>query len=96
MKLIWVVFLSLLVYQAPTPTFAPHQGFACKTPDLWVQYAKAIDTSNAKTIRDIRLSQRCVDIPGGRVKVLSRIPGYLLIEARASRKLYIPETYIKE
>lgn len=91
-----VAVLALLVYQKPTATYVTRLGFACTTPDMWEQYNKAINTSNSSTIRNIRLAQRCVDLAKGEVKVISRAPGFLLIEANAGRKLYIPKAYVIE
>lgn len=71
-------------------------GFACRTPELWIELAVAIDNSDGNTIRNIRLAQRCVDWPPGRVEVVSRTPDFLLIEGRAGRNLYIPRGYVIE
>lgn len=97
MRLVWVLLLALLVCQAPASTINVRKdGFACKTPELWKEYARAIDKSDSKTIRNIRLAQRCVDTPPGEVEVLERVEGFLLIKAHAGRKLYIPQVYVKE
>ena len=96
MKYVWVVLLCLLVYQAPQPTLMAKPGFGCRTQDDWVRYNDAIGKSDSKTIRNIRLAQRCVDLPSGPVDVLSRQPGFLLIKAHAGRKLYIPKVYVIE
>jgi hypothetical protein len=61
-----------------------------------VRYNDAIGKSDAKTIRNIRLAQRCVDVPSGPVEVIARSPGFLLIKAHAGRKLYIPKVYVLE
>lgn len=91
-----IVILAALVYQKPVSTYVKHNGFACTTPDMWEQYNKAISLNDSKTIRNIRLAQRCVDLAKGEVKVLSQAPGFLLIEGNASRKLYIPKAYVIE
>jgi hypothetical protein len=56
----------------------------------------SIKKSDSKTIRNIRLSQRCVDIRPGEIELLERDGDFLLIKANASRKLYIPKAYVKE
>lgn len=91
-----VLVLSLFVCQAPVPTYVIVEGFACRTPELWVEYANAIDSSDSKTIRNIRLAQRCVDWPTGQVEVVDRTTYFLLIEGRAGRNLYIPRGYVIE
>lgn len=96
MKFVWVLFLMIVVCQAPAATYNKFNGFACKTPDLWIEYAKAIDKSDAKTIRNTRLSQRCIDLMPGEVEVLERDGDFLLIKAHTGRKLYIPKAYVKE
>jgi hypothetical protein len=95
-RFVWVLFLSLLVCQAPAATYNTIEGFACRTPELWIEYAQAIKKSDSKTIRNIRLSQRCVDIRPGEIELLERDGDFLLIKANASRKLYIPKAYVKE
>lgn len=97
MRVVWVLLLTLLVCQAPAATINMRKdGFACKTPELWIEFNRAIAKSDAKVIRNERLSQRCVDIPDGEVEVLERDGDFLLIKARADRKLYIPKAYVKE
>lgn len=97
MRFVWVLMLMALVCQAPAATYNMRKdGFACKTPELWVQYGKAINKSDAKTIRNIRLSQRCVDIAEGEVEILERFEDFVLIKAHAGRSLYIPKAYIRE
>ncbi len=91
-----VLVLSLFVCQAPVPTYVIVEGFACRTPELWVEYANAIDSSDSKTIRNIRLAQRCVDWPMGQVEVVGRTTYFLLIEGRDGRNLYIPRGYVIE
>ncbi len=96
MRLLWVLVLMAIVCQVPAATYVTRNGFACKTPDLWLKYATAIDKRDGKTIAMIRLSQRCVDIEPGEVQVLERDDNYLLIQGKANRKLYIPKAYIRE
>jgi len=95
-RFVWVLVLMSLVCQAPAATYVKHNGFACKTPEIWMQYATAIDKSDAKTIRNVRLSQRCVDLVPGEVEVLERVEDFLRIKANDGRKLYIPKVYIRE
>lgn len=96
MRVVLVLVLSLFVCQAPVPTFVIVEGFACRTPELWLELATAIDNSDSKIIRNIRLAQRCVDWPTGHVEVVSRTSDFLLIEGRAGRNLYIPRGYVIE
>lgn len=97
MRYVWILMLAMLVYQAPASTINVRQdGFACKTPELWTEFNQAINKSDGKTIRNIRLAQRCVDTPPGEVEVLERDGDFLLIKAHAGRKLYIPQVYVKE
>lgn len=96
MRLLWVLVLMSLVCQVPAATFVTRDGFACRSPELWMQYAKAIDKSDAKTIRNIRLSQRCVDLLPGEVEVIERLESFLKIKAHTGRTLYIPKAYVKE
>lgn len=93
MRLLLVVLLMAVVVQPPQPVIITVEGFACKTPEHWVVYAQAIIESDSNTIRNIRLSQRCVPIRTGELTVLSSKGEYLLIEANARRQLYIPKWY---
>lgn len=97
MRIVWVLMLMMLVCQAPAATYNMRKdGFACKTPELWIAYQKAIVKSDAKVIRNERLSQRCVDIADGEVEVVERLGDFLLIKVHAGRQLYIPKAYVKE
>lgn len=96
MRTLLVAVLTLLVCQAPQPTIVNGYGFACKTPDVWLKYNEALAKNNGTEIRMVRLAQRCVDLQPGEVNVLEREGDFLLIESKASRKLYIPKGYIIE
>lgn len=93
MRLFLVVLLSAIVIQPPQPVIATVNGFACKTPELWEEFSRAITESDNNTIRNIQLAQRCVPIRTGELTVLSSKGEYLLIEANARRQLYIPKWY---
>lgn len=93
MRLLLVVLLMAVVVQPPQPVIITVEGFACKTPEHWVMYAQAIIESDSNTIRNIRLSQRCVPVYLGEIEVLSVEEDFLLIEANARRRMYIPKWY---
>lgn len=96
MKLAVILVLTLVTYQAPTPTFIKAEGVACKTPSLWYNYMVHSFNKNYKELRFLTLSQRCVYQPPGKVKVLARNDKYVMIEGKDKRHLYVPDGYLIE
>lgn len=93
MRFFLVALLMVVVVQPPQPVVITVEGFACKTPEHWIKYARAIAESDNNTIRNIRLSQRCVPAFLGEIEVLSDDGDFFLIEANARRRMYIPKWY---
>ncbi len=97
MRWLLVLLFSLITYQAPiADTRVNRETFACVSPEVWMQYANALNANDRKTQRSIYMAQRCVYQAEGKIKVIKREGDWVSFTGKAMRTLYVPTAVLTE
>lgn len=96
MRVLVVVLLMLVVYQAPVPSYLMHRAFACNSEAMWFKFNEALLKDNRRELQMAHLSQRCVEMEPAKLQVIEKNDQFVRVVGRAQRKLYLHVSQVTE
>lgn len=87
-----VLILSLLTVNVPGPIITVVKGFACSSPSVLAEYAKAFADNDSRTIGIHRLACRCTELEQGELYKAKRFGDVIQYVSQTTRLMYtLPE-----